>query len=85
MNLQHHFDYTKQSRRPTAAQIVSDWKKAKQPDSFSVQYGETEAEFQRYGGRWDDSGNGCGGVNRLAVVKALTAASGPAKKSNWLG
>jgi hypothetical protein len=66
------FDFTTQGRRPTAAQIVSAWKKAKCPRRFTVVYGETYAEFELYAGRWQDSGNGCRGVDRNAVVKALT-------------
>ena len=77
-------DYTNQGRRPTAAQIVSAWKRADMPNSFTVEYGETFAEFTRLGsGRWDDSGNGCRGVDRLAVVKALQAAS-PEPKVLWI-
>lgn len=68
-------DYTSQGRRPTAAQIVAAWKKAGKPNLFTVAYGETFAMFQKYGMQWDDSGNGCRGVDRNAVVKALNAAS----------
>ena len=74
-------DYTNQGRRPTAAQIVGAWRKAKrEPTLIVVTYGETSAEFelQLSSGRWWDSGNGCRGVDRSAVVKALTAASKPA-------
>lgn len=72
------FDFTNQGRRPSAAQIVAKWRAAGKPDRFAVEYGETFAEFNclRYGGtarRWDGSGNGCRGVDRLAVVKALQA------------
>jgi hypothetical protein len=75
MNIYNHFDYTTQGRRPTAAQIVAAWRNAGRPAQFSVQYGETEAEFN-YGWRgWDDSGNGCRGVDRLAVIKALAGQS----------
>jgi hypothetical protein len=74
-----HLDYTDQGRRPTAAQIVGAWKKAGRPKQFSVTYGETFAEFEYahvFGpARWHDSGNGCRGVDRSAVVKALDAAS----------
>ena len=42
------------------------------PNEFTVEYGETYAEFRRYGHIWRDSGNGCRGVNRDAVVNALT-------------
>ena len=69
-------DYTNQGRRPTAAQIVADWKKAGKPNVIEVNYGETFAVFEWFHGRWDDSGNGCRGVDRNAVVKALTQASG---------
>jgi hypothetical protein len=74
------FDYTNQGRRPSAAQIVSDWRKAGKPDSFYVTYGETFAEFDRskhgtfFGHQWRDSGNGCRGVDRAAVLKLLEAA-----------
>lgn len=88
MNLHNHFDYTAQGRRPSAAQIVAAWKKAGRPDSFSVQYGETEAEFTRRAGpgaRWDDYGNGCRGVDRLAVVRALQAAEDADKAGPILG
>ena len=77
-----HFDFTPPSgktRRPSSARIVAAWKKAGRPDQFTVSYGETFAKFQRvsYGGlfhgapRWYDSGNGCRGVDRAAVVSAL--------------
>jgi hypothetical protein len=85
----HCFDYTVingnnvrgKRHRPTARQIVSDWKKAGRPGLFSVTYGETHAEFELVANgpwsgpsRWYDSGNGCRGVDRNAVVKALTEA-----------
>lgn len=70
-------DYTGQGRRPSAAQIVSAWRRAGRPGSFAVEYGETFAEFERQpGGRWFDSGNGQRGVDRLAVVKLLQADGG---------
>ena len=69
------FDFTYQGKRPSAAQIVKKWKDAGSPKSFSVEYGETYAEFTLVPGypkpRWDDSGNGCEGVKREQVVKAL--------------
>jgi hypothetical protein len=69
------FDFTAQGRKPSTSQIISGWKKAGKPERFSVTYGETFAEFERvHGGPlhgWQDSGNGCRGVNRLAVVDAL--------------
>ena len=70
-----NLDYTTQGRRPTAAQIVTAWKREGRPDNIIVEYGETLAEFRlRPSGRWDDSGNGCRVVDCSAVVKALTAA-----------
>jgi hypothetical protein len=69
------FNFSWQGRRPTARQIVSAWSKAGRPAQFSVEYGETFAEFQQHGARWDDSGNGCRGVDRAAVVHALNTAS----------
>jgi hypothetical protein len=68
------FDFSNQGRKPSTSQIIAAWKRAGRPDQFSVTYGETFAEFQRIGHtRWGDSGNGCEGVNRLAVVRALGA------------
>jgi hypothetical protein len=75
----HNFDFTPTARpyrRPSAAQIVARWKRAGRPDHFTVEYGETFAQFDRYllfadCATWRDSGNGCRGVNRHAVVKAL--------------
>lgn len=58
-------------RKPSTKQIVLDWTKAGKPSAFSVGVGETFAEFERFGANWDDSGNGCRGVNRAAVVKLL--------------
>jgi hypothetical protein len=73
-----HLDYTNQGRRPSAAQIVAAWKKAGKPILFSVSYGETFAEFEYTPGHndawwsgWHASGNGCRGVDRDAVTKAL--------------
>jgi hypothetical protein len=66
------FDYSHQGRRPSARQIVSDWRKAGRPALFQVEYGETFAEFsQTEGGRWWASGNGCRGVDRDDVVETL--------------
>lgn len=71
-----HLDYSNQGRRPTAAQIVAAWERAGKPNTVIVEYGETFAEFRLLGsGRWDDSGNGCRGVDRSAVVRALQAKS----------
>jgi hypothetical protein len=67
-----NLDYSSQGRRPSTAQIIAAWKKHGKPDHFTVEYGETFAQFQRIGhAHWDDSGNGCRGVDRLAVVRAL--------------
>jgi hypothetical protein len=72
MDLHNHFDFSNsKSGRPSAARIITAWKKAGRPHRFSVAYGETEAEFEHVGGRWHDSGNGCRGVDRNAVLKAL--------------
>jgi hypothetical protein len=88
MDINNHFDFTPAkgapNRRPTAAMILAAWKKAGRPRSFSVAYGETEAEFTYLGHparAWDDSGNGCRGVDRNAVVKALANLQ-PATDSN---
>ncbi len=79
------FDYTTQGRRPSTRQIISDWRKAGRPGRFQVEYGETFAEFEQVTSYyalgvthvlWYDSGNGCRGVDRLAVVRALEAAEG---------
>ena len=81
-----NMDYTSQGRRPSAAQIVAAWKKGGRPDKFTVEYGETYAEFTLMSsGRWDDSGNGCRGVDRGAVVRALTVECKPVTSSRWLG
>ena len=79
------FDFTAQGRRPTTAQILSQWKKAGRPQVFEVAYGETYAEFRcedSWGGkrRWDAFGNGCRGVNRDAVIEALNTAVTPTKE-----
>jgi hypothetical protein len=69
-------NYTNQGKRPSAAQIVSDWKKAGRPNEFTAEYGETFAEFtyqNTWGGyRWDASGNGCSGIKRDKVVELLS-------------
>ena len=79
------YNFTTQGRRPSAAQIIAAWRRDGKPQSFTVEYGETFARFELIAGRWDDSGNGCRGVDRLAVVKALTAATGPVSPRDWLG
>lgn len=77
------FNYDTQGRRPSAQQIVSDWKKAGRPVLFQVEYGEAYAEFEQrittqgYRGgisHWYVSGNGCEGVKRDAVVRLLDRA-----------
>jgi hypothetical protein len=73
----HIFDYSDQGRRPSAAQVVKSWKDAGQPDIFQAEYGETYAEFSRCRGAWFAQGNGQRGVDRDAVVEALTRASRP--------
>jgi hypothetical protein len=77
-----HFDFTPtngKNLRPSAARIIAAWRRAGRPTQFSVTYGETYAEFVKVDHpidprRWNDSGNGCRGVDRGAVVKALQAA-----------
>lgn len=84
-----HFDFTPtngKNCRPSAARIIAAWKCAGRPSHFTVEYGETFAEFRRvlrYAdvATWDDSGNGCRGVDRNAVVKALVAATTPDRTS----
>lgn len=72
-----NFDYTKRGRRPSAAEIVAEWKREGMPIRFTVTYGETFAEFEYWApGRWQDSGNGCRGVDRTKVVAALTEVTG---------
>lgn len=72
-----NFDFTPtngKNLRPSAARIVKAWKDAGRPKDFTVEYGETFARFERISpGVWDDSGNGCRGVDRNAVVAALKA------------
>ena len=74
-------DYSAQGRKPSAKQIVADWKKGGSPDEFDVVYGETFAEFtliQSYSqwlpqtqSYWHGFGNGCTGIKRDAVTEAL--------------
>lgn len=80
-----NLDYSAQGRRPSAKQILAAWKNCGKPAEFTVTYGETFAEFIRHNGRWHDSGNGCRGVDRGAVVRALDAATAPVTPRNWLG
>lgn len=71
-------NYSDQGRRPSAQQIVSDWRKAGKPPEFTAEYGETYAHFEflnTWGGyRWIADGNGCSGIKRDAVEKLLNAA-----------
>lgn len=72
-------DYTNQGRRPSVAQIISDWKKADQPTEFSVTYGETYAHFEFAAAwgpiSWQADGNGCSGVQRDKVQAKLNSIS----------
>ena len=89
-----NFDFTPtkgKNMRPSAARIIAAWKKAGFPSTFTVEYGETFAEFQRVKGhpcdRWFDSGNGCRGVDRGAVVKLLDKYTNPplpGEPGGWL-
>lgn len=89
-------DYTKQGRKPSPQQIVADWKKGGRPDTFTVEYGETYAEFTQHPYpvsifsdreriRWHANGNGCRGVDRDAVVNLLNVATAPAKTKDYVG
>ena len=75
-----NLDYTDQGRRPSVAQIVSDWKKADKPREFSVSYGETYAHFEYASAwgpiSWQADGNGCRGVERDKVQAKLNIISG---------
>lgn len=68
-------NYTDQGRRPSATQIVSDWKKAGAPPDFTVEYGETYAHFNHshfFGPpQWNTDGNGCRGIQRDKVLELL--------------
>lgn len=69
-------DYSDQGKRPSVRQIIADWRKLGQPSHFAVTYGETYAEFERGAGplsysRWYASGNGCEGIKRDSVERAL--------------
>jgi len=79
-----NYDFTdSKAGRPSAARIVAAWKRDGRPSRFTVEYGETFAEFEYIppsgsffaagGEGWQDSGNGCRGVDRDAVVRALNA------------
>ncbi len=73
-----NLDYTNQGRRPTVAQIMSDWRKGGSPQEFTVEYGETFARFQYapcWGNDWQADGNGCRGVDRDKVLAKLNEAS----------
>ena len=64
---------TNRGKKPTAQQIVSDWKKAGRPTNFTAEYGETYAAFIKWPREWVASGNGCSGIKRDQVVKLLNA------------
>lgn len=64
-------NYTTQGRRPSAKSIVRAWAKAGKPTEFTVDYGKTFAHFELYLGRWVADGNGCVGVKRDEVERAL--------------
>ena len=66
-------NYTAQGRRPSTRQVLADWKKAGKPAAFSVEYGETFAVFELHLGRWVAAGNGCNGVKRDEIERALNA------------
>lgn len=78
-----NLDYSNQGRRPSVAQIVGAWRHAGRPVRLVVEYGETFAEFERIGGRWTASGNGCRGVDRDGVLRALRADQ-PDAARDWL-
>ena len=69
------FDYTATKKRPTTKQVMADWKKAGKPKRFTVEYGETYAEFEflpdTLAKGWDAHGNGAGGFKRDEILKAL--------------
>lgn len=71
------FDYTTQGRRPSAKQIVADWKKAGRSPEFQAIYGEAYAEFLRTSRDIFGTpacwwiGSGCPGVQRDEVIKQL--------------
>jgi hypothetical protein len=76
--MENSFDFTPtygKPCRPSAARILAAWKKAGKPNYFTVEYGETFAEFQCLNGKWFDGGNGCRGVDRNAVLRGLIAES----------
>lgn len=65
-------NYTDQGKRPSARQIISDWKKAGRPKEFTCEYGETFARFYYVPERqWIAEGNGCSGIKRDQVEKLL--------------
>ncbi len=68
------FDFSdSKSGRPSAVRILAAWKREGCPGHFTVEYGETFAEFEWIPTqqRWIDTGNGCRGVDRQAVLKLV--------------
>lgn len=76
------FDYTEQGRRPSARQIVADWKKAGKPPIFQAEYGETFAHFEMEMGKWFGSGNGCEGIKRGQVEDLLNNEREPVQRTS---
>jgi hypothetical protein len=66
-------DYTGEAKSPSASQVIADWRRQGAPDDFEVTYRHTYARFTlmnpHYG--WGTTGNGCMGVPRQGVLKAL--------------
>lgn len=67
-------NYTNQGKRPSARQILSDWKKSGRPIEFTAEYGETYAHFIFSAPRWFADGNGCSGIKRDEVERLLNLA-----------
>jgi len=68
-----NFNFTQLGRRPTVRQIIKRWRDAGKPQQFTAEYGETFAEFEKQGTRWEAFGNGQRGIERDSVVQALNA------------
>lgn len=71
------FDFSTGRARPSTARIMAAWRRADRPLSFSVEYGETFAEFDYYaaGACWEYSGNGQRGIDRQSLADALRSDS----------
>lgn len=69
------FNYTDQGKRPTTKQVMADWTKAGKPKKFTVEYGETYAEFEylpdSIAKGWDAHGNGATGFKHDEILQAL--------------